>query len=96
MEKNLMGQILHANARTTEAIRREIRDSKESIEKAAKRFNVNPKTIIKWRKREDTKDLPMGPKNIRCSQIMGFNLPITIIIKILLLIYLSVFAMSIR
>ncbi|MBL3284863.1 IS481 family transposase domain protein [Rickettsiales endosymbiont of Paramecium tredecaurelia] len=34
-----MGQILHANARTTEAIRREIRDSKESIEKAAKRFN---------------------------------------------------------
>ncbi|MBL3284878.1 IS481 family transposase domain protein [Rickettsiales endosymbiont of Paramecium tredecaurelia] len=40
-----MGQILHVNARTTEAIRREIRDSKESIEKAAKRFNVNPKTI---------------------------------------------------
>ncbi|MBL3284635.1 IS481 family transposase domain protein [Rickettsiales endosymbiont of Paramecium tredecaurelia] len=41
-----MGQILHANARTTEAIRREIRDSKESIEKAAKGFNVNPKTAI--------------------------------------------------
>ncbi|WP_279611718.1 hypothetical protein [Candidatus Sarmatiella mevalonica] len=39
MEKNLMEQILHANARTTKAIRREIRDSKESIEKAAKRFN---------------------------------------------------------
>ncbi|MBL3284883.1 IS481 family transposase domain protein [Rickettsiales endosymbiont of Paramecium tredecaurelia] len=62
-----MGQILHANARTTEAIRREIRDSKESIEKAAKRFNVNPKTIIKWRKREDTKDLPMGPKKIKST-----------------------------
>ena len=62
-----MGQILHANARTTEAIRREIRNSEESIAKAAARFNVNPKTIIKWRKREDTKDLPMGPKKIKST-----------------------------
>lgn len=67
MEKKLMGQVLHANARTTEAIRREIRDSKESIAKAASRFNVNPKTIIKWRKRENTKDLPMGPKKIKST-----------------------------
>lgn len=62
-----MGQILHANARTTEAIRREIRNSKESIAKAAVRYNVNPKTIIKWKKREDTKDLPMGPKKIKST-----------------------------
>ena len=62
-----MGQILHANARITEAIRREIRNSEESIAKAAARFNVNPKTIIKWRKREDTKDLPMGPKKIKST-----------------------------
>lgn len=62
-----MGQVLHSNARTTEAIRREIRNSEESIAKAAKRFNVNPKTIIKWRKREDTKDLPMGPKKVRST-----------------------------
>lgn len=67
MEEEHMGQVLHANARTTEAIRREIRNSKESIAKASKRFNVNPKTIIKWRKREDTKDLPMGPKKIRST-----------------------------
>jgi len=60
MEKKLMGQILHANARTTEATRREIRNSEESIAKAAVRFNVNPKTIIKWRNREDTKDSPYG------------------------------------
>ncbi len=38
-----MGQVLHANARTTEAVRREIRNSEESLAKAAKRFNVNPK-----------------------------------------------------
>lgn len=62
-----MGQVLHSNARTTEAIRREIRNSKESIAKAAVRFNVNPKTILKWRKREDTKDLPMGPKKIKST-----------------------------
>ena len=36
-----MGQILHANARTTEAIRREIRNSEESIAKAAARFNAS-------------------------------------------------------
>ncbi len=40
-----MGQILHANSRTTEAIRREIRNSKESVAKAAARFNVNPKQL---------------------------------------------------
>jgi transposase len=57
----------YMHARTTEAIRREIRNSEESIAKAAKRFNVNPKTIIKWRKREDTKDLAMGPKKIKST-----------------------------
>ena len=67
METRLMGQVLHANARTTEAIRREIRNSEESIAKAAIRFNVNPKTIIKWKKREDTKDLPMGPKELKST-----------------------------
>lgn len=64
-----MGQVLHAKARTTEAIRREILNSKESIAKASVRFNVNPKTIIKWRKREDTKDLPMGPKKIKSTAL---------------------------
>lgn len=62
-----MGQVLHANARTTEAIRREIHLRKESIAKAAKRYNVNPKTIVKWRKRNDTKDLRMGPRKIKST-----------------------------
>ncbi|GAJ46805.1 hypothetical protein HE1_01147 [Holospora elegans E1] len=39
----------------------------ESIAKAAIRFNVNPKTIIKWKNREDTKDLPIGLKKIKST-----------------------------
>ena len=62
-----MGQILHANARTTEAIRKEIYLCKESIAKCAKKFNVNPKTIVKWKKRQDQRDLPMGPKTIKST-----------------------------
>ena len=57
-----MGQLLHPRARTTPATRREIQLSKESLIKAAGRFNVNPKTIAKWRKRNHTEDQPMGPK----------------------------------
>lgn len=58
-----MGQVLHAKARTTYAVRREIYNSQESIIKTAKKFNVNPKTVVKWKKRKDPHDLPMGPKN---------------------------------
>jgi transposase-like protein len=67
MEKTIMGQLLHPNARTTQKTRREIHDCKESILKAAEIFNVNPKTIVKWKKRASTNDLPMGPKIIRST-----------------------------
>lgn len=60
-----MGQVLHAKARTTHEVRRDIYNSQESIMKTAQRFNVNPKTIVKWKKRKDPYDLPMGPKNPR-------------------------------
>ncbi len=67
-----MGQILHTNARTREAIGREFHNSEESIAKAAAKFNVNPKTIIKWTKREDPKDLSVGPK-IKSTVCFSFN-----------------------
>ena len=51
-----MGQVLHKRARTTQAIRRDIQNSKESLIKAAERFNVNPKTIAKWRRRDFVDD----------------------------------------
>ena len=57
-----MGQVLHGCARTTEAVRRAIQHSQESLRALAKRYSVNPKTIAKWRKRCSVTDLPTGPK----------------------------------
>ena len=57
-----MAQLLHHSARTTPTTRREIQLCKENLKLAAQRFNVNPKTITRWRKRNHVNDLPMGPK----------------------------------
>ena len=46
-----MGQVLHGSATTTEAVRRAIQHSQESLRSLAKRYGVNPKTIAKWRAR---------------------------------------------
>ena len=56
-----MGQILHGRATTTPAIRKAIQESKESIQKLAKRYNINHKTVIKWKNRTNTSDLKPGP-----------------------------------
>ena len=42
-----MGQILHRSATTTEAVRRAIHHSQESLRALAKRYGVNPKTVAK-------------------------------------------------
>jgi len=64
-----MAQLLHANATTTQATRRAIQANQESLNKAAKRFNVNWKTIDRWRKRDFVEDLPMGPKHTICFTV---------------------------
>ena len=46
-----MGQILHGSARTTEAVRRAIQHSQESLRALAKRYGVNQKTVARWKKR---------------------------------------------
>ena len=65
-----MGQILHKCARTTEATRREIQLCKESVVKTAKRFGINHKTVLKWRKRNFVNDVSMGPK-VRKSTVLS-------------------------
>jgi transposase InsO family protein len=65
-----MAQILHGSATTTEAVRRAIQNSQESIRTLANRYSINPKTVAKWKKRSHTQDAPMGPKN-KQSTVLG-------------------------
>lgn len=57
-----MGQVLHGCARTTEAVRRAIQNSQESLKVLAERYHINAKTVAKWKKRDTVSDSPMGPK----------------------------------
>jgi transposase InsO family protein len=62
-----MGQVLHGCATTTEAIRRAIQNSQESLRALAKRYGINQKTVAKWRKRTAVTDLPTGPKDAKST-----------------------------
>jgi transposase-like protein len=64
-----MGQILHKRATTTQRIRAEIQAAEGSLDKLAKRFGVNRKTINKWRSRDTVTDLPMG--NGRANSVLS-------------------------
>jgi len=57
-----MGQVLHGSATTTEAVRRAIQHSQESLRALAKRYGINQKTVAKWKRRKTVTDLPTGPK----------------------------------
>jgi hypothetical protein len=60
-----MGQILHGSVRTTEAVRRAVQQSRESISKLSECYHLHPKTVAKWKKRTHVHDAPMGPKQPR-------------------------------
>jgi len=64
-----MGQILHGCARTTAAVRRAIQHSQESLKQLSERYGINPKTVLKWRKRSFVEDAPMGPKEPRSTTL---------------------------
>ena len=57
-----MGQVLHGSATTTEAVRRAIQHSQESVRVLAERHSINPKTVSKWKHRETVADRKTGPK----------------------------------
>jgi len=58
-----MGQVLHGCATTTEAVRRAIQHSQESLRALASRYGINQKTVAKWKRRSSVADLPTGPKD---------------------------------
>ena len=57
-----MGQVLHGSATTTEATRRAIQHSQESLRVLADRYGINPKTVAKWKKRGTVADRKTGPR----------------------------------
>jgi hypothetical protein len=62
-----MGQVLHGSATTTEAVRRAIQHSQESLRAPAKRYGINQKTVAKWKGRTSVADLRTGPKESRST-----------------------------
>jgi hypothetical protein len=62
-----MGQVLHGCATTTEAIRRAIQHSQESLRALSRRYSINPKTVAKWKKRGSVADLPTGPREAKST-----------------------------
>jgi len=57
-----MGQVLHSCATTTEAVRRAIQNSQESLRALSGRYGINQKTVAKWKQRASTADRPTGPR----------------------------------
>jgi len=62
-----MGQVLHGSATTTEAVRRAIQHSQESLRLLARRYGINQKTVAKWRRRGSVTDLRTGPREAKST-----------------------------
>src|SRR3954469_17640998 len=62
-----MGQVLHGSATTTEAVRRAIQHSQESLRRLAQRYGINQKTVAKWKARSSVADLRTGPREPRST-----------------------------
>ena len=62
-----MGQILHGSATTTHVVRAAIQRSKASVQELSATYGINPKTVLKWRKRETVEDRKTGPKQPRST-----------------------------
>jgi transposase InsO family protein len=73
-----MGQVLHGSATTTEAVRRAIQNSQESLRALSRRYGINQKTVAKWKKRASVADLPTGPKQ-PCSTVLSVEDEATIV-----------------
>ena len=60
---------MHGSATTTPAIRAAIQESTLSIRALARKYDLNPKTVAKWKSRLSTEDLPMGPAVARPKKL---------------------------
>ena len=62
-----MGQVRHGSATTTHAVRAAIQRSQASAKELSQTYGINPKTVLKWRKRETVDDRKTGPKDPRST-----------------------------
>jgi len=62
-----MASVLHGSARTTPRIRAELQAAQTPSRAIALQYGINPKTVLKWRRRSTTADAPMGPKQPRST-----------------------------
>ncbi|CDZ40646.1 Transposase (Class I) [Neorhizobium galegae bv. officinalis] len=62
-----MGQIRHGSATTTHAVRAAIQRSQASAAELSRSYGINPRTVLKWRKRATVEDLKTGPKAPRST-----------------------------
>jgi len=65
--QQLMYYDTHSQARTTVAIREQIRQAEGSAEELAKRFGVSAQTIRKWRQRDSMHDRSHRPHRLQTS-----------------------------
>lgn len=68
-----MAQVLHQRAKTTHAIREDIQRSSASVAELSRRYNLNPKTVRKWRRRTSVQDERMGPKQPSSTSLSGLE-----------------------
>lgn len=62
-----MGNLYHANAKTTARIRKEIQDSSETIIRLAHRLSLNPKTVRYWKQANRVTDTRSGPQHLQST-----------------------------
>ena len=62
-----MASVLHGSARTTPRIRAELQAAQTPSRAIALQYGINPKTVLKWRRRSTTADATMGPKQPRST-----------------------------
>jgi len=79
---------LHKNARTTPAIRREIRESTESVAALAERYHLTKPTVRKWRDREDVADKSHRPHHMHTT-LSPVQEEIVVLLRRILLLHLD-------
>ncbi len=68
-----MGQILHGKATTTHAVRAKTQESEASAAILSKKYGINPKTVLKWKKRDSVEDQRCGA-NLQLHLKAAYNL----------------------